>query len=259
MTTEAERRVADFKVLGVRVDAVQIPDVIARMKRWIEGGRGCHFIAVTSMHGVMEAHHTPSFREVLDAADLVIPDGMPLIWLGRRQGHPLKRRVYGPEVMETFCRVTGPQYSHFIYGGGTPQITTRLVQVLNHRYGVRVLGTYVPPFRAPTPEEDAEAVGLINRARPDVLWVGLGTPKQERWIYERRHRLDARVVVGVGAAFDFMAGVKPKAPGWMQEHGLEWLFRLGTEPRRLWRRYLIYGSKFAYYVMLERAQWRRFD
>jgi N-acetylglucosaminyldiphosphoundecaprenol N-acetyl-beta-D-mannosaminyltransferase len=259
MKTDLRRQWPDFKVLGVRVDAVQIPDVMTCMERWIEWGDGCHFIAVTSMHGVMEAHHEPSFRDVLQAADLVIPDGMPLIWLGRRQGLALKRRVYGPEVMETFCRLTGPKYGHFIYGGGTPAITEHLVHVLNNRYGVRVLGTYVPPFRSLTPEEDAEAIARINRARPDVLWVGLGTPKQERWIYERRHKLDVRVAIGVGAAFDFLTGVKRKAPGWMQEHGLEWFFRLGAEPRRLWRRYLIYGSKFAYYVMLERAQLRRFD
>src|SRR5262245_34299367 len=120
MNSEARKDRPDFKVLGTRVDAVQIPDVINRMEGWIEGGQGCHFIAVTSMHGVMEAYHDPSFRDVLDRADLVIPDGMPLIWLGRRKGHALKRRAYGPEVMETFCRLTRSKYTHFIYGGGTP-------------------------------------------------------------------------------------------------------------------------------------------
>ncbi len=246
-----------FTVLGVRVHAVQIPDVIRLMERWIDERVGAQFIAVTNAHVVTEAQRDPSFKDILNSASLAVPDGMPLVWLGRRRGYPLKRRVYGPELMETFCRETGPKYRHFFYGGA-PGVPERLADALAKKYNVQVVGTFSPPFRPLTPEEDAEVVELINRAEPDVLWVGLGAPKQERWMYEHRDKLRVPVMVGVGAAFDFLAGVKPRAPRWMQEHGLEWLFRLLTEPRRLWRRYLIYGPKFVFYVILDELGLKRF-
>lgn len=247
-----------FKVLGVRVNAVQIPDVIAQIEQWIQERQRCHFIAVTGMHGVTEAQQDLTFKRVLNAADLVVPDGMPLVWLGRRHGYGLKRRVYGPELMETFCRETGVKYKHFFYGG-VPGVPKRLAKILKQRYGLRVVGMLSPPFRQLTPEEDAEVVALINEAEPDVLWVGLSTPKQERWMYEHRDRLWVPVMVGVGAAFDVLSGRKREAPLWMREHGLQWLFRLLSEPRRLWRRYLIYGSKFVFMVTLEMLRLKRFD
>lgn len=247
-----------FMVLGVKVHAVQIPDVIQLMERWIRERTGSRFIAVTGMHGVMVAQEEKDFKKVLNSADLVVPDGMPLVWLGRRRGYPLRRRVYGPELMETFCRETGSRYKHFLYGGA-PGVAERLAKTLRRKYQVRVAGTFSPPFRPLTAEEDAEVVGLINRAEPDILWVGLSTPKQEHWMYDHREKLHVPVMVGVGAAFDFLSGLKPMAPRWMQEHGLEWLFRLLTEPRRLWRRYLVCGSKFVFYVLLEELKIRTFD
>jgi N-acetylglucosaminyldiphosphoundecaprenol N-acetyl-beta-D-mannosaminyltransferase len=250
MTLEPQAVAPDFKVLGVRVDAVQIPEVVSVMERWIQERAAVHYIAVTGMHGVMEAQYNPGFRSVLKAADLVVPDGMPLVWLGRWHGHPLRRRVYGPELMETFCRTTGPSYRHFFYGGG-PNVAVRLAEVLKQRYGVNAVGTYSPPFRPLTEEENEQVSRQIRMAAPDVVWVGLSTPKQERWMYEHCARLRAPVMVGVGAAFDFVAGRVKQAPAWMRENGLEWLFRLGLEPRRLWRRYLVSGSKFVWNVSME--------
>ena len=241
---------ASYEVLGVGVHAVQIGDVVERIERWIAQEAHGHFVAVTGMHGVMEAQHDPTFKQVLNAADLVVPDGMPLVWLGRRRGYALERRVYGPELMETFLERTGGRYRHFLYGG-TEAVLAALVERLRDRGGVNVVGTYSPPFRPLSAAEDQQVTSLINAARPDVLWVGLSTPKQERWMFSHRARLRVPVALGVGAAFDFLAGLKPQAPKWMQEHGLEWLFRLGSEPRRLWRRYLIHGSQFVFRVALE--------
>lgn len=247
---QQDRTDAVFTVLGVRVNAIQIPEVVAKMELWISGRNACHFIAVTGMHGVTEAQHEAYFKEILNTANLVVPDGMPLVWLGRRQGYQLKRRVYGPELMQTFCSATGAKYRHFFYGG-MPGVATLLAEILQRDFGIVPVGTYSPPFRALSKAEDDEVLALIHTAAPDVLWVGLSTPKQERWMYEHRERLRVPVVVGVGAAFDLNTGRMKRAPVWMREHGLEWLFRLAQEPRRLWRRYIIYGSEFAWSVAAE--------
>ncbi len=241
-----------FCLLGVRVDAVQIPDVIAQMEHWIAAKNGSHFIAVTTMHGLTEAHYDSTFKDILNAANLVVPDGMPLVWLGRLRGLSLPRRVYGPELMLTFCHQTAQKgYRHFFYGGA-PGVPQRLAEALHRQFpALCVAGSYSPPFRPLTEEEDANIVELISRAAPDVLWVGLSELKQDRWMYEYRNRLNVPVLVGVGAAFDIHAGRAKQAPRWMREHGLEWFFRLVQEPRRLWRRYLVYGSKFAFLVTME--------
>ena len=251
--------VPSFNVLDVRVDAVQIPDAIARMEEWIRQHNGCRYVAVTGMHGVTEAQHDPAFKDILNSADLVVPDGMPLVWLGRLKGFPLERRVYGPELMMTFFESTaGMGYRHFLYGG-TPNVPEQLAKILQQLFpGTIVAGTYSPPFRSLTQEEDSQVVAMINNSAPDIVWVGLSTPKQERWMYEHRDRLRVPVLIGVGAAFDINAGVKKQAPVWMREHGLEWFFRLVQEPRRLWYRYLVYGSKFMFYVTVETLGLRKF-
>jgi N-acetylglucosaminyldiphosphoundecaprenol N-acetyl-beta-D-mannosaminyltransferase len=247
-----------FRVLGVRINAVQIPDVIVQMESWIAEDRGCHFIAVTGMHGVTEAQHDPLFKQILNAADLVVPDGTPLVWLGRHYGYPLARRVYGPELMDTFCYVTASKYRHFLYGG-LPGVPILLAGVLHNKFDVNIVGNYSPPFRSLSEEEDEEIVSLINAAKPDVLWVGLSTPKQERWMYEHRSKLCVPLVVGVGAAFDLNSGRIRQAPRWMREHGLEWFYRLQQEPRRLWRRYLLYGAEFLLNVGFELLNLRKYN
>lgn len=248
-----------FHVLGVRMDAVQIPHVVAQMAQWIRERRGCHTIAPTGMHGNVEAQRNPEFKGILNTTDLVVPDGMPLVWLGRRRGYDLPQRVYGPELLLAFSEQTQPEgYRHFFYGGG-PGVAERLAESLKRRFpGLRVAGTFSPPFRALSKEEENEIMTMISLATPDVLWVGLGTPKQERWMYEHKSRLEVPVMVGVGAAFDMLSGRRRQAPRWMREHGLEWLFRLLQEPRRLWRRYLIYGTQFLAYLALESLKLKKF-
>jgi N-acetylglucosaminyldiphosphoundecaprenol N-acetyl-beta-D-mannosaminyltransferase len=160
--------------------------------------------------------------------------------------------------MATFFETTGSTYKHFLYGGA-PDVVTRLAETLQTRYGARIVGVHSPPFRELSREESAGTAALINDSGADVVWVGLSTPKQERWMHEHRQLLRAPVLLGVGAAFDLIAGTKRTAPKWMQENGLEWLYRLMQEPKRLWRRYLIGGSKFLFYLGLDRLSLRNFD
>ncbi len=246
-----------YGVLGVKVDAIQIPDVIRRIEEWIASHAASRFIAVTGMHGIVEAQHDATFKNILSDADLVVPDGMPLVWFGRIRGYPLKRRVYGPELAESFCRETRSKYRHFFYGGA-PGVAEGLAEVLRGEYGISVAGSYSPPFGPVTDEEDAQIVKLIHKAAPDVIWVGLSTPRQERWMYEHRDSVRVPALIGIGAAFDFLTGRGKQAPSWMREHGLEWSFRLWQEPRRLWRRYLIYGSEFVWGAFLELAGLKTF-
>jgi len=237
-----------FYVLGVPVNAVQVPDAVKWMESCISERSCCNYVAVTGMHGVIEAQHDAAFKRILNTADLVVPDGMPLVWIGRRRGYRLERRVYGPELMQTFCQHTGDKYRHFFYGGA-PGVATTLADTLRRSHEIRIAGCHSPPFGALSSDADDEVVAMLNRANADILWVGLGTPKQERWMYVHQNRLNVPVLVGVGAAFDLVSGRVKQAPVWMREHGLEWSFRLWQEPQRLWRRYLIYGSEFALRVV----------
>jgi N-acetylglucosaminyldiphosphoundecaprenol N-acetyl-beta-D-mannosaminyltransferase len=246
-----------FQVLGVRVHAVQMSDAVERVRSWIDGHQaGTRYVAVAAMHSIAEARQNQHFRMVLNTADLVVPDGMPLVWLGRLQGYSLPYPVCGSELLDNFCRVTGPAYRHFFFGG-TPGVAENLARTLHEKHGIVIAGTYTPPFRALTDKEEQELASLVDAASPDVFWVGMSCPKQEKWMYEYRHKLSVSVMLGVGAAFDMISGNARRAPEWMQGTGLEWLFRLGSEPRRLWRRYLITIPKAVWFVCLELLQSRK--
>jgi len=225
-------------ILGVGVSAITLEMAVEIIEEWI-ACREPHYVCVTGFHGVMESWRDKGLRRIHNRAGLVTPDGMPLVWLSRLKGFRHVERVYGPDLMLALCeRSVARGYRHFFYGGaeGVPE---QLAKVLSRRFpGLVVVGTCSPPFRPLTPGEDEEIVQMINEAGPDIVWVGLSTPKQERWMAEHVGRLVAPVLIGVGAAFDFLTGRKPQAPRWMQRAGLEWLFRLLTEPRRLWKRYL---------------------
>ena len=249
-----------FWVLGVSIDAIQISDAIARIEQWIAGRRECHYLTLTNVHVVMEAHRDAGFKAVLNQASMVCPDGMPLVWLGRLRGHrEMQRRVYGPDLMWNFLSTTaGRGYRHFFYGGA-PGVPEKMVAKFRRSFPVQVAGMYSPPFRPLSDAEDADVVRMINDAAADVLWVGLGCPKQEWWMYKHRDRLNVPVMLGVGQAFNLHAGSVTPAPSWMREHGLEWLFRLCLEPRRLWRRYLIYNSQFLSLIALEALRLKRFE
>lgn len=248
---------ARVNILGVGVSAINMEMALAVIEGWIKR-RKPHYVCVTGVHGVMESQRDESLRRVHNQAGLVTPDGMPLVWLSRLKGYRHVDRVYGPDLMLALCEHSVSRgYRHFFCGGaeGVPE---QLSEVLQKRFpGLQVVGTYSPPFRPLTPEEDEAVVRMINGADPDIVWVGLSTPKQERWMAEHRARLNAPVLIGVGAAFDFLTSRKPQAPRWMQRAGLEWLFRLLTEPRRLWRRYLINNPLFVALVLLDALGLRR--
>jgi len=243
-----------FDVLGVPVSAISMADAVATIDEWIRD-RAPHYVCVTGVHGVMESQKDGQLREIHERAGLVTPDGMPLVWLAHLDGRSRVERVYGPDLMLACCaRSVETGASHYFFGGA-PGIADRLAVRLQSRFpGLTVAGTHCPPFRPLTPEEDERLVNAINAANPDIVWVGLSTPKQERWMAAHVGRLRAPVLVGVGAAFDFHAGVKRQAPRWMQRSGLEWSFRLATEPRRLWRRYLVNNPSFVWQVARARMR-----
>lgn len=256
-TTTSENKLASacvmpaFNVLGVRIAAVQISSLIRQMKEWIRLREMGNILIFANVHVIIEAQHDERFKNILNKS-VSLPDGKPLSWVGRARGYALPRRVYGPDLLIEFCRASARQgFRHFFYGAA-PGIPQRLAAELQRRFpGTVVVGCYSPPFRELTCDEDAKVVEMINRARPDVLWIGLGCPKQERWAYEHRDRLHVPILAAVGQAFDIHAGSLRQAPEWMREHGLEWLFRFAHEPRRLWRRYLLYNSQFLYLLLLE--------
>jgi N-acetylglucosaminyldiphosphoundecaprenol N-acetyl-beta-D-mannosaminyltransferase len=250
-----------YNVLGIPLGALQIPELISRMERWIQAREYGHCITFANVHVVMESQHDPTFNAVLKSAQMLnVPDGKPLVWVARRRGFALQRRVYGPELMHEFCAsTTAKGYRHFFYGGaqGIPE---KLATAMAREFpGINVVGTYSPPFRPLSVAEDAEVVEMINATCPDVLWLGLGCPKQEKWAFEHRGRLKVPVLAAVGQAFDIHAGVARQAPRWAREHGLEWLFRLAHEPRRLWKRYLFYNSEFLWCILLERFGLKHFS
>jgi N-acetylglucosaminyldiphosphoundecaprenol N-acetyl-beta-D-mannosaminyltransferase len=240
--------IPQVNILGVGISALTMDLALRTIDAWIEH-RDPHYICVTSVHGVMESQRDLRLRRIHNRAGMVTPDGMPLVWLSRFLGFSQVERVYGPDLMWAVCeRSSDREYRHFFYGGA-PGVADLLATRLQSRWpSLTVVGTETPPFRPLTPDEDQAAVERINAAQPDIVWVGLSTPKQEHWMASHVGWLTAPVLIGVGAAFDFHAGFKPQAPRWVQRSGLEWSFRLATEPRRLWRRYLRNNPLFLWLV-----------
>jgi N-acetylglucosaminyldiphosphoundecaprenol N-acetyl-beta-D-mannosaminyltransferase len=221
------------------------------LEQWVTR-REAKYVCVTGVHGIIESHWSPHVKAIHNSAGMVTPDGMPLVWLSRLKGFRDANRVYGPDLMLATCeRFSGRGFRHFFYGGA-PGVAEQLVGRLGELFpNVKIVGTYCPPFRAMTAEEDEHAVETIRAASPDIVWVGLSTPKQEIWMARHVEKLAPSVLIGCGAAFDFIAGVKAQAPRWVQRAGLEWAFRLITEPRRLWRRYLLNNPLFISLVLLQ--------
>jgi N-acetylglucosaminyldiphosphoundecaprenol N-acetyl-beta-D-mannosaminyltransferase len=231
-------------VLGVGVSAIDMSMAIELIGQWIV--QGSHqYVCVTGVHGIMESRRDPRLRDIHNCSGLTTPDGMPLVWAGRVAGARNMDRVCGPDLMPALCELARARgFSSYFYGG-RPGVADVLAKRLQHRYpGLKVAGTYAPPFRELSEDEDEHVVRLINHAKPDLLWVGLGAPKQEHWMADHANRLNANVLIGIGAAFDIHAGLSPQAPRWIQRSGLEWAFRLAHEPGRLWRRYLYNNVPF---------------
>jgi N-acetylglucosaminyldiphosphoundecaprenol N-acetyl-beta-D-mannosaminyltransferase len=209
-------------------------------------------VVVTGFHGLWEAHKSPVLKSLLNSAELWVPDGIAPVWVARLRGHRNVGRAPGPEIMREFLRRANQTgYRSYLYGD-TDTTLSALHQTLSRDYpGHKVVGTFSPPFRPLTPSEDVAIVDQINAALPDILWVGLGMPKQDIWIHERLARLNVPVAIGVGAAFAFVAGVVPRCPEWIGRIGLEWVYRLLKEPKKLWRRDLIDGPRFLFHLGLD--------
>jgi len=253
MALGAIRRV---DVLGVGVSAATQAEAIALIAEWISA-REQHYVCVTGVHGVMESQRSTELLRIHEESGLTVPDGVPLVWASHYAGARHVERVYGPDLMLAVCaRAAAEGWRVFFYGGkpGVPELlAARLTTCFP---ALQVVGWHSPPFRVLTVDESEAEASLINDACPDLVWVGLSTPKQERWMAAQVGRLDATVMVGVGAAFDFHAGLLRQAPTWMQQRGLEWLFRLAVEPRRLWRRYLSNNPQFVATVLRRRPYLR---
>lgn len=240
----ASSRRRRINILGVGIDPVDMNQAVATIERWKSAGIR-DYVCCVCVHGTVEAQHDPSVRRALNQAGLATGDGMPLVWWCRLAGRGPAKRVCGSDLLDALCRDgIARGYRHYFYGA-TPDVLEQLSGRLRRRYpGINIAGCRAPPFRTLTEEEDEAEVKAINEAAPDLVWVGLGMPKQERWMHAHLGRVNATALIGIGAAFDFHAGAKPRAPRLMQQAGLEWLFRLGCEPRRLFRRYMVYNAVF---------------
>jgi len=240
-----------LNILDVKVNAINMSQSVETIDSWI-ARQEQNYVCITGFHGIMICQKDSDLLRIHNTSGLTTPDGMSIVWILQSKGYHSVSRVYGPDLMLAVCEHSahGGNYRHFMYGG-LPGVAEQLANVLTTRFpGLQVVGTYSPPFRPLTLEEDQNIIEKIDATNPDIIWIGIGTPKQERWMSAHMGRVNASVMIGVGAAFDFLSGHKKQAPYWMQRHGMEWFFRLMAEPRRLWRRYI----KLPYFAWLLFAQ-----
>lgn len=244
-------------ILGVGVSVLNMPSALSQSEALIErGGRG--YVCVTGVHGIMEAQADESFRRILNASFLTTPDGMPTVWMGKLSGYKDMARVYGPDFMLGLCEQgVAKNFRHFFYGG-KDGVAEELRDALTKRFpGLQVVGTYTPPFRPLNAGEEEQLRRQLEACKPDILWCGLSTPKQERFMAAYQDSLPVKLMVGVGAAFDLLSGNLDEAPDWMKRAGLQWLYRMIKEPKRLWRRYLSNNPRFVWKVFLQKTGFRK--
>ncbi len=238
-------------VLGIGISALNLQSALAEVAEAIRARRK-GYICVTGVHGVMEAQSDGAFRGILNNAFLCTPDGMPMVWLGKMNGHSQMRRVYGPDLMLDICAWSEANPCRHFFFGGAPGVATLLAEKLKERFPkMEIAGSYTPPFRPLSPEEQKELQEMVRAAKPDIMWIGLSTPKQERFMAEYLPKLDTTLMIGVGAAFDFLSGRVKQAPRWMQRSGLEWFYRLCSEPKRLAGRYFKNNPLFVAKVAMQ--------
>jgi N-acetylglucosaminyldiphosphoundecaprenol N-acetyl-beta-D-mannosaminyltransferase len=245
-------------ILGVGVSAVSMQEAVGRVDRFLQGDSS-GYVCVTGVHGIIEAQSDEAFRATLNNSFLTTPDGMPTVWLGRWSGFKDMTRVYGPEFMLEICKLSVERgYRHVLYGG-KPGVAEELKAKLEAQFpGLRITGTYTPPFRPLNAAEERDLMSAIERSQADMLWCGLSTPKQERFMAQYCGRLPVKLMFGVGAAFDINSGNLKDAPRWIKLAGLQWLHRLVLEPRRLASRYLRNNPKFVWLVGLQLTGLRKF-
>jgi N-acetylglucosaminyldiphosphoundecaprenol N-acetyl-beta-D-mannosaminyltransferase len=242
-----------FRVLSSEINAISWEQTFQTIRSWIDQKQP-HYVNVCSVQTVMESNNSPVLTEIINTSGMSVPDGMPLVWIGKLKGH-FTDRIYGPDLVLEMCRRgLDLGYRHFLYGAG-PGVAEKMAENLKKRFpGLNIVGWHSPPYQDMTDEEAHKTADMINKTQPDIVWVGLGTPKQDYWMSRMRPYLEAPVLIAVGAAFDLHSGRLRQAPIWMRRAGLEWFFRLLMEPRRLWRRYLIGNPRFIYLICRQFAK-----
>lgn len=238
-----------FNVCGIPVSALNLQEACRQIDEWIQQ-KGKRYICIAPVSTIVDAQNDQDYRKAVTGADMITPDGMPLVWIGRLTGKHHIGRTYGPDLLETLCMEGEAKgYRHFFYGA-TAESSQRLEINLKKQFpNIRIAGRYVPDQLPIHFSEKEEILKAIDQSGADILWIGLGSPKQDFWMAEHRNRLNVPVMIGVGAAFDFIAGTKPQATPWMRQAGLEWFFRLCCEPRRLAKRYFIGNAQFIYFLI----------
>jgi N-acetylglucosaminyldiphosphoundecaprenol N-acetyl-beta-D-mannosaminyltransferase len=252
-----ERMHSVARLFEIPVSALRLDDVLSAVDQWVARGER-RYICTVDVHALMESQAASDVREAYNGAGIVTPDGVPLVWLLHRKGYAQAERVCGPDLMPALFRFSERRgYRHFLYGS-SEQTLRALVSNLQAQYPeASIVGTFSPPFRDLSEAESAEVERRINEADPDIVWVGLGAPRQDRWMAAHRPNLRAPVLIGVGAAFDMLAGTVKRAPPFLRHTGCEWLYRLYQEPRRLWRRYLRANTQFLKLVFAEQSGLRK--
>lgn len=249
-------------VVGIGISKTSYEGVVECCRNWIaarDDSRPARYITVTSVHGIVSSREDPVFQQILNKADIATPDGMPVVWAMRSFGNPEQQRVYGPTLTLKLCE-DAAKHGHriFLYGSTDECLESLQANLTKWFPGLQIAGAYSPPFRPLTPEEDADVVDRIRTSRADLVFVGISTPKQEKWMDAHIESLPGTIMIGVGAAFDFHAGKVKQAPAWMQKNGLEWFFRLTTEPKRLWKRYILETPRFLPLWAMQKLGIRRF-
>jgi len=238
---------------GNKINIITVKETVEKISDWIEQEHSkLHWVVVTGMHGIVEAEKHADFKYIISFADMFVPDGVSLVWLARLKGFDIKSRVSGADLMQNFFKAADKEgFSSYFYGDTDETLKELNKKLLSNYPNLRIAGSYSPPFRKLTEKEDEEVIQRINQAKPDVLWVALGLPKQEKWIFEHRAKLKVPVIIGVGAAFKFLSGEVKRAPEWVGSAGFEWLWRLFQEPKIIWRRVFIDGPIFLWLVFLD--------
>jgi N-acetylglucosaminyldiphosphoundecaprenol N-acetyl-beta-D-mannosaminyltransferase len=240
---------ARVDVLGIHISVTDMDETVETFARWIAAGER-QLVCVSDMNALLHARADEQLTQVYNTSGLTLPDGMPLVWAGKRAGFDRIARVCGPDLLERVMAEAATRgWSQYFYGGADGVAEQLRDNFVGRHPELRVAGVHSPPYRALTEAEDAATVDQLNKAAPDIIWIGLGAPKQERWMAEHRDRLDAAILIGVGAAFDFHTNRTDRAPLWMQRSGLEWSYRLAKEPRRLWRRYVLGIPRFCFGIL----------
>ena len=250
----------DVYIKGVRIDNVTFGEAVSIIKKFIEERRP-RYVVTPNVDHIIIAQRDGEFKKIYDEASLVLADGMPILWAAKFLGRPLKEKISGSDFFPRLCEVAAKEGYRLFFLGGNPEDINRAKEILEQKYhGLRVVGTHSPPFGFEKDrDEERKAIDIIKEKNPDILFVALGAPKQEKWIYKHSKEINAPVSIGIGASFSFIAGRIKRAPRWMQTSGLEWLWRLMMEPKRLWRRYLVDDMKFFWLILKQKLEKRDGD